>query len=379
MSTEARPSIHLLAAEETSPSVLYGLYDVLYSVGAVYPDMTVGMPGPEALDVRIVAADAEPFRCIGNVVVEPHEMLSEADAPSAVVVCDMYTPIHASPKERYGREVAWLRRMHEKGSLICSVCSGSLLLAEAGLLDGRHAAAHWAYRDLYKRHYPHVRLLGDQMLCLSEEADGIVTAGGVMAWHDLAIYLVARYCGQRQALQTAKVFLIADHAEGQLPYAAMTRPQTSDDGAIGACLLDRRELRDDLPGRADDRAVGPEPAHLLAPVPRRHRLCAYGVRSGAAHRGGQADPRNRPARHRRGRCCGWLRRPRLLPSDVQAPRGPDARELPQKVPADRGVHRRTRESCIAVRPSCNSRRRFSAGSDWRQPTIWQIGAISAKG
>jgi transcriptional regulator GlxA family with amidase domain len=236
MRTEARPSILLLAAEETSPSVLYGLYDVLYSVGAVYPDMTVGTPGPEALDVRIVAAEAEPFRCIGNVVVEPHEALSEADAPSAVVVCDMYTPIHAPPKGRYKHEVAWLRDMHEKGSLMCSVCSGSLLLAEAGLLDGRHAAAHWAYRDLFKRHYPEIGLLGEQMLCLSEEADGIVTAGGVTAWHDLAIYLIARYCGQRQALQTAKVFLFTGHAEGQLPYAAMTRPQTSDDGAIGACL-----------------------------------------------------------------------------------------------------------------------------------------------
>ena len=236
MGTEARPSIRLLAAVETSPSVLYGLYDVLYSVGAVYPDMTVGVPGPEALDVRIVAAGSEPFRCIGNVVVEPHEAVSEADAPSAIVVCDMYTPIHAPPKGRYGHEIAWLRRMHAKGTLICSVCSGSLLLAEAGLLDGRHAATHWAYRDLYRRHYPEVRLLGEQMLCLSEEANGIVTAGGVTAWHDLATYLIARYCGQRQALQTAKVFLFAGHAEGQLPYASMTRPQTSDDGAIGACL-----------------------------------------------------------------------------------------------------------------------------------------------
>ena len=236
MSAEARPSICLLAAEETSPSVLYGLYDVLYSVGAVYPDMTVGTPGPEALDVRIVAAGSEPFRCIGNVIVEPHGAISDTDAPSAVVVCDMYTPIHALPDGRYERELPWLRRMHEKGALICSVCSGSLLLAEAGLLDGRHAAAHWAYRDLYRRHYPEVRLLGDQILCLSEEADGIVTAGGVMAWHDLAIYLIARYCGQRQALQTAKVFVISGHADGQLPYAAMMRPQTSDDGAIGACL-----------------------------------------------------------------------------------------------------------------------------------------------
>jgi len=51
----------LLAAAETTPSVLYGLYDVLLSVGAVYPDMTTGEAGESLLDVKIVAADSAPF------------------------------------------------------------------------------------------------------------------------------------------------------------------------------------------------------------------------------------------------------------------------------------------------------------------------------
>ena len=46
-----RPRFALLAAPETSPSVLYGLYDVLLSAGAVYPDMTTGEPGEALLDV----------------------------------------------------------------------------------------------------------------------------------------------------------------------------------------------------------------------------------------------------------------------------------------------------------------------------------------
>ena len=104
MDTREKPLIALLAAEETSPSVLYGLYDVLYSVGAVYPDMTMGEPGPEALDVRIVAAQAEPFRCIGHVMVEPHAAIDEIDAADVVVVCDMYTPINEPPRDRYPRE-----------------------------------------------------------------------------------------------------------------------------------------------------------------------------------------------------------------------------------------------------------------------------------
>ena len=235
MPAKSRPLVLLLAAQETSPSVLYGLYDVLYSVGAVFPDMTVGQPGPEALDVRIVAAGAEPFRCIGNVMVEPHASLAEIETPAVVVVCDMYTPIRTPPTGKYSEEVAWIRRVHRAGTLVCSVCSGSLVLAEAGLLDGREAATHWAYRDLFQQHYPKVRLRNEMMLCLSSEAEGVVTAGGVCAWHDLAVYLIARFCGQRQAIDTAKVFLISGHSEGQLPYAVMTRPADGSDGVVDAC------------------------------------------------------------------------------------------------------------------------------------------------
>src|SRR6476661_373789 len=75
--TAKRPRIALLAAPETSASVLYGLYDVLLSVGAVYPDMTTGEAGDALLDVSIVGATKEPFRCFGNILVEPHHGIDD--------------------------------------------------------------------------------------------------------------------------------------------------------------------------------------------------------------------------------------------------------------------------------------------------------------
>lgn len=235
MSERAKPLIALLAAPETSSSVLYGLFDVLSSVGAVYSDMTIGRPGKELLDVRIVSAEGKPFHCVGNVPVEPQAALEDVDAPHAVVVCDMYTSIHVSPTGRYPREIAWLRHAHGRGAIISSVCSGSLLLAEAGLLDGRAATAHWAYRDMFQRYFPKVRFKSESMLCLTSEDARVVTAGGVNAWHDLAVYLIARFCGQRHAIETAKVFLISGHSEGQSPYAVMTRPMESSDGPVTDC------------------------------------------------------------------------------------------------------------------------------------------------
>jgi transcriptional regulator GlxA family with amidase domain len=235
MTPAHKPVIALLAAPETSPSVLYGLYDVLLSVGAVFPDMTIGEPGDALLDVRIVAAERESFRCFGQVLVEPHNAIGDLANVEVAIVCDMYTPIDSPPRGRYPREIEWLRRMHASGSLIASVCTGSLVLAEAGLLDGRQSSCHWAYRDLFREHYPRVELSEDSILNLTSESQGVITAGGVTAWQDLALHLIARLCGPAQALQTAKVFLLAGHEDGQRPFAAMTRPNQVRDAVIGQC------------------------------------------------------------------------------------------------------------------------------------------------
>lgn len=237
MSNQNKPLVVLLAAPETSASVLYGLYDVLQSVGSVYSDMVTGTPGDGLLDVQIVSADGKPFHCLGNIPVEPAASIDQLGNPDAVIVCDLYTSIYDVPRGRYPREVAWLRHSHGSGALLTSVCSGSLLLAEAGLLDGHEATAHWAYRDMFQRHYPKVAFRSGSVLCLAAEADHIVTAGGVSAWHDLAIYLIARFCGYQQAIETAKVFLISGHSEGQSPYSVMTRPIESSDRIISDCQL----------------------------------------------------------------------------------------------------------------------------------------------
>ena len=227
-----RARIALLAAPETSASVLYGLYDVLLSVGPMWPDMTGASPADAQLEVRIVAATREPFRCYGDVLIEPHASLGDVGDLDAVVVCDLYTPIDTPPRGKYAAEQAWLRARHERGALIASVCSGSLLLAESGLLDGRSCAGHWAYAELFRLAYPRVRFRPGAILELSSERDGLVTAGGVTSWQDLALHLIGRYCGAEQASRTARVYLLGGHAEGQLPFSAVTRRPSIDDRAI---------------------------------------------------------------------------------------------------------------------------------------------------
>lgn len=230
-----KPSIALLATPETSPSVLYGMYDVLLSVGAVYADLTTGKPEDCLIDVRIVAATDKPFRCFGNVLVEPSAALDDIAEADVVVVCDIYTPIDTPPRGRYPREIAWLKRMYAKGSIVAAVCSGTLIPVEAGLLDGRECAGHWGYRDMFREHYPKVRFREESILVFAGEDARLITAGGHSSWHDLALHLIARLCGKNHALRTAKVYLFSGHLDGQLPFAAMSRRIQKTDAVIGQC------------------------------------------------------------------------------------------------------------------------------------------------
>ncbi len=229
------PRVCLLASAETSPSVLYGLFDVLSTVGAIYPEMTTGQPGEQLLEVKIVAATAEPFRCYGNVLIEPDFAIGDLHETDVAIVCDMYQPIDTPPRGRYGCEIDWIKRIYAKGAIVASVCSGSLILAEAGLLDGYETAGHWAYRDMFRDHYPQVKMRENAILCVAGERDRIVTAGAVASWQELAVYLIARLCGSEQAVRTTKIFLLSDHTCGQLPFAVTTpRPQQAD-AVIGDC------------------------------------------------------------------------------------------------------------------------------------------------
>jgi transcriptional regulator GlxA family with amidase domain len=248
-----RPRIALLAAPDTSPLVLYGLLEVLRSVGVLYPELILGQPGEPLLDVSIVSETAEPFRCEGGILVEP-------DASIVAIVCDIVVPMDTPPHGRFEREILWLRNMHGKGGVLASVCTGSLMLAEGGLLDGVEASCHWAYQEMFQRHYPRVKFHVGPVLTIAGPRDCFVTAGGVTAWQDLALHLIARLCGVEEAVRTAKMHLLTDHADGQLPLTVMTERVQQVDAAIAECqawIASNCDVADPV-GRMADR-VGLKP------------------------------------------------------------------------------------------------------------------------
>jgi len=235
MSKSRRPKVRILAVPASSAAVLYGLYEVLSWVGRAWEQLTLGLPDDPLLDVKIVAADRAPFKIFHSVPVAPELSIAEAEDADVVCVTDVMTPMDAPPQTRYPAETAWIRRAYERGAIIASVCSGTLFLAESGLLDDKEATTHWALRDKFRKFYPKVKLRPERVLAVAGEGHRIVTAGGQAAWEDLSLYLISRLCGSQHAIRTAKIYSLSPRHEGQLQFTAMVQHLQDADVVIQSC------------------------------------------------------------------------------------------------------------------------------------------------
>ncbi|MCW8086887.1 GlxA family transcriptional regulator [Sabulicella glaciei] len=230
----ARVSVCLIAVPEIATGVLNGFFEVLSFVGSGWEMLTGWSPGPRRFTPRIVAASREPLRNLVGLPVTPDLSFAEAKRADIVIVCDLAVGRDEETRGRWPEAVEWLRRQHAQGALVCSVCTGSLMLAEAGLLDGMEATCHWAATDQIRSRYPDVRLRPERVLVTAGTGHRLVTSGANASWTDLALYLVARFCGEEEARRTAKLFLFGDRSDGQLPFAARVRPRQHDDAAVAA-------------------------------------------------------------------------------------------------------------------------------------------------
>jgi transcriptional regulator GlxA family with amidase domain len=230
-------SVCLVAVPEVSAGVLNGLFEVFSFVGSGWEVLTGWAPGPRRFMPRIVAADRTPFRNQVGLPVAPDLIFAEAKRADIVIVPDLGLGRDDDPRGRWPEAAAWLREQHAQGALVCSVCTGSLVLAEAGLLDGEEATCHWAAVDQIRQRYPEVRLRPERVLVPAGTEHRLVTAGASASWTDLALYIVARFCGEDEARRTAKLFLFGDRSDGQLPFAARVRPRQHEDAAVGKAQL----------------------------------------------------------------------------------------------------------------------------------------------
>lgn len=149
-------------------------------------------------DVKLVAEKDSPLVTAGGMKVLPDYVFEKCPRLDILVV----------PGGWGVREVInnmamlnWLRTRSEEVETLTSVCTGSILLGKAGLLDGLSATTHWSSLEWMRELFPDVTVESGKRVV---EEGRIITSAGISAGIDMALRVVARYYGEGVARATAK-------------------------------------------------------------------------------------------------------------------------------------------------------------------------------
>ncbi|OBK15849.1 DJ-1/PfpI family protein [Mycobacterium asiaticum] len=161
---------------------------------------------PDA-EVRFVWHEAGPITAdSGVLVLGATHSLAETTSPDVILVPGgPATPVHA----RDEKLLDWLRQAHQTARWTTSVCSGSVILAAAGLLQDKRATSHWIALPALKA-FGAVPV-GDQRIV---HQDKVITSAGVSAGLDLALWLAGQMCGPGRA----KAIQLAIEYDPQPPF-----------------------------------------------------------------------------------------------------------------------------------------------------------------
>ena len=153
---------------------------------------------PSPFEVVLVAETKTAIVTTGGMKVIPDHTLDDCPRLDILVVPGGWG---TRAQRTNARLVGWIAERAKQVETLTSVCTGSLLLGQAGLLDGRRATTHWRSLDMMRELFPAVKV--EDRLHVVEEGN-VLTSAGISAGIDMALRVVARYHGDEIARNTAR-------------------------------------------------------------------------------------------------------------------------------------------------------------------------------
>lgn len=136
----------------------------------------------------------------------PYDQIQLAPDDILFVVGCLFETVRSPQFLRENRPLfAWIRRGWQSGATVCSICTGSYLLAEAGILDGAACSTHWTDVDDLQGRYPKIEV---RRGVLFVQAGNVFTSAGIASGIDLAIHLIGLRHGPKVAFEVARYLVI---------------------------------------------------------------------------------------------------------------------------------------------------------------------------
>ena len=209
---------HRVVALIASPVSLFGVGYVVEVFDLLRKEL-----GEGRYDLQLATTSSEPATIDGAPV-----HLGGLGGSEAFLQADtLIIPGYPTENRADASDIAVVRECYERGAAILSICTGSFLLAEAGILGGKRATTHWLYTELFRERFPDVLL--DTDILYADEGQ-IVTAAGSAAGLDMLMHVIRVREGSSVSNTVARRLNVAPHRDGgQAQFIPRPVPNISDD------------------------------------------------------------------------------------------------------------------------------------------------------
>ena len=196
--------------------------------------------GRELYRWELSSTNGQSAKCSnGAVTLVDRGLMPTARGTRMIVVSGINVQHHIDPEL-----LRYLRSERARGTAIGAICSGALILAEAGFLDGHEAAIHWEYHDVFAERYPRVRLTKSVFVA----DDKFVTASGGAAVADMMLHVICRDHGREIAARVAEQMVYNAVRDGSASQSVSLRSRygTTSDKLVRAIHLIEENVENPL-------------------------------------------------------------------------------------------------------------------------------------
>jgi transcriptional regulator GlxA family with amidase domain len=164
----------------------------------------------------------------GLVSVKPHVNITEITQTDLIIIPSLVRNYERAIR---GNKllIEWAQKQYNEGAEIASMCTGTFMLASAGLLNGKNCSTHWSAADTFRTLFPKVHLQPDKLIT---DEHGIYTNGGAYSFLNLLIYLVEKYYDRPTAIYCSKIFQVEMDRQSQSAFIIFTGQKMHGDEVI---------------------------------------------------------------------------------------------------------------------------------------------------
>ena len=240
-------------------SGISGLIDT-FAIANRWHMTNIGSGSEPLFAARILSPDGKSVRVNGGFQIMPDGGFKDPDQTDVVIVPPYLPNVDLLPANA-STMLDWIVGQYDQGASIATLCTGTFVLAETGLLDGRLATTHWLFSKLFQRRYPKVVLQPDRVLTRDK---GLICSGSVSAFYYLGLHLIETYGSSRLASQCSKSLLVDPNKRSQASYAVFNvHKGHGDDEILRAQEWIEANFADSVSMEDLARHIGISPRHFI--------------------------------------------------------------------------------------------------------------------